>query len=171
MAVALVASSLLSGCGAPQAPLTRYDQLADTALFGRHPLKGVTIENGFDGELSGGFFLFAADISGQISSTTNYIFNWNPAPDKSIWTEVLRSMVVVNIVEGLAQPEFEIVFKSSWLSDTPNPFRENIEITNNGQGENLYTAGSKLNLNNFIGPDSVDIVNVYISPEDLLPTK
>ncbi len=171
MAVALVASSLLSGCGAPQAPLTRYDQLSNTALFGRHPLIGVTIESGFEGQISGGFFLFAADVHGQIASTTNYIFNWNPTAGKSIWTNIPRSMIVVNIVEGQKQPEFEIIFKEDWLINPPNPFRESIDITQNEVRDYVYTEGSKLNLNNFIGPDSVDIVNVYISPEDLLPTK
>ncbi|HBC44960.1 MAG: hypothetical protein UX08_C0013G0012 [Candidatus Collierbacteria bacterium GW2011_GWB1_45_35] len=165
----LVSMLILSACATPPPAPTRQDQLSDTGLFGKHPLQGVTIENGLEGEMSGGFFLFAAGINGQISSTTKYIFTWYPTPGKYITTEIPRSLIVVNVVENQVQPEFELIFKTSWLSDFPYTYIDDAEVVRNEYNYTLYSDGAKLNLNNFIKPENLDIVYVYVSPQDLLP--
>jgi hypothetical protein len=168
LVVFLLSSFFLASCGPAMPPgVTREQQLAETGLFGKHTMKGVTIESTLSGEFSGGFFIFAAGVHGEISTTTNYIISWYPTPDQYIISEVPRELIVVHIVEGLAKPQIEFVFKESWLSLEPSPFEKDVKVDR--QGNVFFTEGSKLNLNNFILVGNLDVVNVYLSPEDLLP--
>ncbi|TRZ48510.1 hypothetical protein D4S03_09730 [bacterium] len=160
----LVSTLVLAACGPTPTP-TREQQLSETGLFGRHAIEGVTIENGFEGKVSGGFFLFAGGVNGQISSTTKYIISWYPTPEKYTTTEVLRSLIVVNIVADQDEPEIEFVFRNTWMTTPPSYF-ESVD-TYNGDQANYYTDGAKLNLNNFAVTENLDVVNIYISPEDL----
>jgi len=162
----LVLVMILSACGAP-APVhpTRAQELDDTGLIGRHPIQGVNVENGYQGNFDGGFFLFGGGASGQINPATNYIIKWYPRENVSYTTTVARSKIVTNTVVYTAEhpgPEIEFVFAQEWLDQisTSDPYAP------------IYSAEDKLDLNKIIdetykwGTSALIIVNIYISAED-----
>lgn len=167
----LIATIILSACGIPVSePIvpTRQLQLSDANLFGRHTLTGVNVENDLEGEISGGFFLLAGGIDGQISSTTSFALTWWPTSTRYTTVNLPRSLIYVNIVEGLNHPEIEFVFKKNWLEGVPSFYIEydNVYGTEDDKYAR-YTDGTKMNLNYFITVDNLDAVNVYVSPRDL----
>lgn len=160
-------SVCLSACGAPQ-PMqpTRQQQLADTGLFGRHQIDGVSIDKGFTGDIHGGFFLFAAGLDGNIASTTDYTVELEIAGDH-IWVTLPRTMFRMKPIES-GKPQVEFIFKQAWLDGRPQYFKDDeADFTEDANHNTLYTDGAKLNLNNFIKIDNLDIVYIYITADDL----
>lgn len=166
MFVVLALAFVLLACGVPE-PVgsTRAQELAETGLLGRHPIEGVNIENGYNGNFEGGFFLFGGGVSGQISPASNYIIKWNPRENISYISTVARSNIVTNTVVYTADhpgPEIEFIFAQAWWDQisTSNPYAP------------IYSAEDKLDLNKIIGEtynwgeSALIIVNIYVSAED-----
>lgn len=169
-----VSAVLLSACQARAYEPTRQEQLTDTGLFGRHLLKGVAPKNGITGEFSGGFFILAGLANGSITPTTEFALSWYPVPGEFIYSYIPGILIRVVETPGLENPEIEYVFKQYWLAGTPSLFSEN-DLTYgdpvggwSNQVVYYYTEGSKLNLNNFINPENLEIVRIYIDPVDLV---
>ncbi|KKT49597.1 MAG: hypothetical protein UW41_C0004G0018 [Candidatus Collierbacteria bacterium GW2011_GWC2_44_18] len=160
---------VLSACGTPPPPQTsREQQLAGTGLFGRHLIDGVAKEQTVSGQINGGFFLFAAAVNGYIETDTNFVIQWRPEPNDQIQSVFSRLQIRRIIIEGQDQPEMEIIWKQLWLIGFPSYYSEK-NVIRDEYNNYYYTEGSKLNLNNFIKEDNIDVVYIYISPEDLLP--
>ena len=167
--LSLIFVFLISACGGTGTPepkrLIRAEELADTGLLGRHPIKGVNVENGYQGNFDGGFILFGGGVSGQISPATNYLIEWFPRNNVTITTTIARSKIVTNTVVYTPEhpgPEIEFVFLQSWLEEIPR----------SDSNRPFYSEDGKKNLNILIesmsswsGPALV-IVNIYISAED-----
>lgn len=169
--VLIVIFSITACVPVPPSQPTRQQQLAETGLFGRHTIKGVTVESGLTGEINGGFFLFSGGIHGEINSTTSYVIRWYPTSNGFFDTTLPRSLFHINILESQVQPEIEFIFRQSWLTDSPNPFTDLSLDPESYFGDQitLYTEGAKKNLNGFLKPDNLDVVEIYISPKDLAP--
>ncbi len=165
---------LLSACQPKEYEPTRFEQLSDIGLFGRHPLKGIAPKDNISGEFSGGFIILAGLANGSISSTTEFALRWYPVEGEFIYSYIPGSIIRVVEAPGLENPEIEYVFKDYWLEDSPRYFSEN-ELTEgvsvgglSSQVVFYYTAGAKLNLNNFIKTDNLEIVLIYIDPQNLV---
>lgn len=169
-------SLILSACQAQIHEPTRQEQLSDIGLFGRHPLKGVAPKDSITGEFSGGFFILAGLANGSISPTTEFALSWYPVSNEFIYSYIPGTFIRVIETPGLENPEIEYIFKEEWLNDTPSYstddemiFHETFDLGwSMTQVINYYTEGSKLNLNNFITVDNLEIVKIHIDPSDLV---
>ena len=161
---------IFSACSTPEPhpQKSRQEQLSKANLFGIHNIAGVNIEGGYEGNFEGGFFLFGGNVQGKITNATNYIIDWYKTGNERSIATIPRYLINLVISPELSNPQIEFVFQKNWLLSFPFKYEDGHDnVYQDEYYNNSYTQGSLYNPNNFIKPENLDIVNIFISPEDL----
>lgn len=160
----LAFSFLLSACGPQETYLTRAQELADTGILGRHPLKGVSSSKDLEGSFSEGYVLLIGGGSGSISQTENFTFAWYPRPGDEMRTKVPGSKVHIVTEEYSTAhpgPEIEYVLDSEYLN----------LVLDGKLGSQHVTENEKIDPNLILENEysSLVIVRIYLSAADQKP--
>lgn len=154
---------LLSGCASPaEGRRTTYrSELSDTGLFGEHPVGEVVESIQLSGEFSGAHFILVGGVDGKVSTSTVLSFSWSPQAGEYLPTDLPRNKFRVVVDEEKESPTIEFLFNEDWLKSVPpnpnDPFDFDYHLSEN----------DRMNLNKYIQSDSLELVLVRISSEDL----
>jgi len=164
----IVNAVILSACGgeaSPEIP-SRQVQLLETHLFSPHLLCGVSTEREISGEFQAGFNLLFGTANGEVASTSIMTLKLQNKDGRQYFSNIPRSMIILNQSSENTETTVELQFKKSWLeggtsyeTDSENRVIETDTFYYSSFGNNheyrTYTEGSIMNPNNFIVPENL----------------
>lgn len=147
--VVAVIFTFISAC--EEHPSTK-EKLADTGLFGEHPLQRIEKFGSIRGSVEGNFFLGIGSVNGSLNSEFKLQFYWSPKPNEIVASSLPYSKFRFIIDDTKNIPTAEFVFDDEWL---------------NRRIGYIYTSSDKANVNNFLQYSEFKVAKIRISSKML----
>lgn len=121
----------------------------EIGLIGEHPLKKMERLGAIEGSVSGNFFLGIGSFNSTLGPELKLQFYWEPKPAQIIATALPYSKFRFVVDNSKESPTVEFVFKKWWINRNSIP--------------EDYSSPMKINLNEFIKDDYLEVAIIRIS--------